>query len=885
MAFSKEFLKKEFARDYSRYYEVDLFRREGFSRRTCSECGKGFWSVEERSTCGDSSHEPYSFIREKPVKISYPDFWKKFEGFWAKNGHHIAPRYPVISRWRDDLYFTIASIVDFQRIESGRVVFESPYSPLVVPQMCLRFNDIANVGVTGRHFSCFMMAGQHAFDCAKTGYWKNECIGYNFTFLQEVLGIPKEEIIYGEDVWSLPDFSSFGPCIESFSRGSELVNSVFTEFRRGHNDEIQPLEMQVIDVGWGFERLLWYYTGAPSAYDAVFPTQLEFMKKKSQMQFNEELINRYSRIASGLDVESVVSMTAEKEKIAKTLGIGLDELEKSIAPMQGLYAIADHSRALLFAINDGAIPSNTSGGYNLRVLARRAFSFIEQFGFGFSLFELMASHASELRPLFPELSENLVEVQDVIEAERHRFAASNAKAKKLAGEIVARNKPLSSAEMSTLYESQGVTPEIIERAGRDSGRKIEVPTDFYRKLTEKHGGAKKEDKPYAKSFEFLTPTKLIYYEQPTLTVLDARIIAIVGEKVALDQTVFYPEGGGQAADKGTLGGHPVQYAEKMFGVVVHHLDDASDLKVGMTVRLELDWARREALMRHHSATHVMIQTARRVLGNHAWQTGAEKDVDEAHVDITHYARLTAEQAAEIERRANEIVLAGLPIYMREMDRGEAEGKYGFRLYQGGGAIGRKLRIVEIAGYDVQACGGVHMANTSKIGLIKILGSESIQDGVVRIRYAAGMKALEHLQKQEMMVAEAATALTSSKQALASSAKKVVVEFSTERKKRELTEEQLAELFANRIVAEARKVGVSTVDAVGLSYENAVVEKIVLKVVEKNPALAAVISNSSGFVAAAAGGKSGRNATEILRLKGAKGGGSGEFARGKIGASN
>ena len=157
---SKDSLRKEFGKKPNEYYKVDLFDREGFKRHTCKTCAKNFWAITETESCGDSSHTQYAFFKEKPKQVRYVDFWKEFAGFFKKNGHTEVDRYSVVSRWRRDLYFTIASIQDFQRIENGKMGFEYPENPLVVPQICLRFNDIENVGVTGRHFTAFTMAGQ-----------------------------------------------------------------------------------------------------------------------------------------------------------------------------------------------------------------------------------------------------------------------------------------------------------------------------------------------------------------------------------------------------------------------------------------------------------------------------------------------------------------------------------------------------------------------------------------------------------------------------------------------------------------------------------------------------------------------------------------------------
>ena len=181
MMLSKDELRKGFSKEYEKYYGTKLFKDEGFERKKCRICGKYFWTADSsRELCGDSEHEPYTFMKDRPTSIGYEEFWKKFAGFFKKEGHEEIKKYPVVSRWRQDLYFTIASIQDFQRIENGAMSFEYSANPLVVPQICLRFNDIPNTGVTGRHFTSFMMAGQHAFNYPKEGYWRDRTIKLNY---------------------------------------------------------------------------------------------------------------------------------------------------------------------------------------------------------------------------------------------------------------------------------------------------------------------------------------------------------------------------------------------------------------------------------------------------------------------------------------------------------------------------------------------------------------------------------------------------------------------------------------------------------------------------------------------------------------------------------
>jgi alanyl-tRNA synthetase len=798
----------------------------------------------------------------------------------------------VICRWRDDLYFNIASIVDFQRLEAGRMSFEFPANPLVVPQMCLRFPDIANIGVTGRHFSCFMMAGQHSFDYPndKRSYWKDECLRLNYEYLTTVLGIKKEDLIYGEDLWSMPDLSTLGPCIESFSAGAELVNSVFTEYTY-YDGKVVDLPSKVIDVGWGFERLLWFHNGTLTAYDSVFPREIEFMKKRAGLSLDSALFERYAALSSTLDVESVVNALAEKEKISKLLRLSLAELERTILPMQGIYAIADHSRTLLFALTDGALPSNTAGGYNLRVVLRRALSFISEYGFDFDLFEICKMHAEDLKPLFPELSGNLEEVREILSVEERKYAESKARALKVSSDTVSTGKPITTEKMVELYESHGITPELLEKAGREKGVEVKVPTEFYKALTMRHQMEEKGDKRQLTDIDCeKTPqTKLVFYEKPELDEISAKVISADEKKgvIVLDQTIIYPEGGGQMADRGKMtgkkGGAKIVDAQKLFGVVLHILGEKEDAKkfaAGEKVKVALDRQRREQITIHHTSTHVIITSARKILGWHVWQTGSGKDVDQAHVDITHYEKPPAEILQKIENEANRIVRASLPVKKGFRNRGEAEKEHGFRLYQGGGAIGSTIRVVTIEGMDHEACGGTHVDNTAQLGFVKIFKAEQIQDGVVRLYYKAGKEAVAYAHNLEGVVDETAKILMASESSkVPEVARKIVEEWRERAKTIERMQEKIAVAEANSFAAEAERRGKKTVEKSGLDYDQRTIEKIALAIAEKD-GFAAAISNRDGFLACTAHHKSGQSALELLKARGV-GGGSEGFARGKV----
>ncbi|MEM3031144.1 MAG: alanine--tRNA ligase [Candidatus Micrarchaeia archaeon] len=868
----KEELRAQFSREPQRHYEVALFKEKGFARRQCPKCGRFFWSLG-KEVCGDSKCEPYSFFR--PASADYIEVWRGFEKFFTDNGHASIPRYPVICRWRDDLYFTIASIVDFMRLEGGAVAWEYPENPLVVPQMCLRFNDIPNVGVTGRHFSCFVMAGQHSFNYPAEGYWKDRCIELNFNYLTRVLEIKPEELTYLEDVWAMPDLSSFGPCVETFANGLELVNSVFTEFTKPPGGSPRELAAKVIDVGWGFERLVWYAAGTPTAYDCAFGPVVPELIRQAGVDYDKELFLKYAALSSRLDLEEHADIRKVKEGVARELGVSLDELEKKIAVLEAIYAVADHARALAFAIADGGLPSNVGGGYNLRVVLRRALSFIDQYKLPFALGEVAEAHAKYLRPLFPELSQNVSEIHAILEVEERRYRASFERAKRLVSDLIEKGR-LTEEKFSELYESHGVTPELAEEVAAGLGKPVEIPSDFYKNLTQQHVFHEaREEAKY--NPEGLPKTRLLYYETGA-TACEASVVAIRGNALVLDQTCFYAEGGGQAPDLGTIHGKRVLDVQIAGGVVFHEVEDARIFTVNQRVRCAVDADRRRALARHHTATHVMAAAARAVLGNHVWQAGARKEPDKAHLDITHYEKISPEQLKEIERAANAIVFADKPVVVRSLDRGEAERRYGFTLYQGGGAPGKTVRVVDIEGTDQEACGGIHVASTGKLGLIKIIKEERIQDGVNRIEYCAGEAALAFIQEREALLEQAADRLKVPPASLPAAVERFFNEWKERGKAVAELEDTLAEISAARFRKEGKLVRKA------LDVDAGLLKKIALKMVEGDEGCAVVFANKSNDVVCAAGRQSGRSAKELLgevcAAFGGGGGGSDRLAQGK-----
>lgn len=734
---TKDSLRKEFSKNWKKHYMVEIFKEKGFIRKQCKICGDFFWTLDpEKETCGDSSCEPYGFIGN-PItkrKWNYIDMWKTFEKFFVKNGHKSIKRYPVIDRVRPDLFFTIASIQDFQRIENGNMVFVYPANPLIVPQMCLRFNDIDSVGISGRHLTCFMMPGQHAFGYPREGYFKDECMRLDFEFLTKVMGIPEKEITYKEDIWAMPDFSAFGPCIESFSRGLELVNHVFMQFQKS-GDSYKKLDLLVNDTGWGHERLVWFSNGTYTMYDCIFGDVVDYLKKMLGVK-PSELFIKYSRLAGGLDIGEIKSVRKVRERIAKELGTDVDTLKHEIEPMQAIYAIADHTRTLLFAITDGGIPSNVGGGYNLRVILRRVFSFMKEYNMDFDIMEIMEKHANYLYPLFPELKEGLRHVQEIVRIEKERYEKTLEGAKRIITKLISKKEKLDEKTLVRLYESNGITPDMVREI---TG--MEIPDEIYSQITKKHISKKSIVKKQIE-IKNVAPTKKLFYEKPEKREFDAKVVWVDKNKVVLDKTLFYPESGGQDSDKGTINRFPVRNVQKIGDVIIHVLKHK--FKKGQLVHGIIDWERRKQLNQHHTAVHIINGASRSILGDHIWQAGANKTTEKATLDITHYKSLSIEEMHKIEDLANKIVKKGIKLNKVFLPRKEAEEKYGLRIYQGGVVPEKQIRIIEIPGVDVEACSGIHVNNTKEVETIVIIGVERIQDGVNRIVLKAGSAAREYL---------------------------------------------------------------------------------------------------------------------------------------------
>ena len=748
----KEILSK-FSTDPERYYKVKLFENEGFMRKSCTTCKRFYWTIDEnRVNCPDHSDDTYSFIGNPPTKkrFDYTQAWKEVESFFQKNGHTSVSRYPVVCRWRDDLYFTIASIVDFQRVMGSKVVFEFPANPLVVPQTCLRFKDLENVGVTGRHFSSFCMIGQHSIPNSQ-GYWKDECVNLDYRLVTEQFGVDKKEIVFVEDVWE--GGGSFGSSLEFFVKGLELGNAVFTEFQ-GDLTNYRTLDQQIIDMGAGLERFAWITMGTPTAYDCCFGPITSNLIEQTGIDTNSELLVRYfTEIAKNF--ERFNDLSEVRKNAIKSAGLSNEQMDKIITPLEGIYLIIDHIRTLIFAISDGALPSNVGGGYNLRMMLRRIISTMDRLSLKFDINDMIDAQIDYLNDTYPELEETREDVKTIITIEADRYENSKFRMQKIVSKL---NQKPTVDDLIRLYESDGVTPDYLKEMKVIS----DIPSTFYSKLSELHQSKKQKEQDQL-SLEGLPETELLYYGDDPKE-FDAKVLKSFNQYVVLDRTSFYARGGGQEPDHGTIGVFDVVDVSKHGNIVLHELKGypiyrevgrksfIGTIKEGDTVSCVVDSKRRDDITKNHTSTHILNSSSRSVLGSWVWQHSAFKEEDHARLDITHHSALTDDEIVKIENLANSVVDKNMSVTIENFDRGTAEQKYGFKIYQGGIVPVKSVRIVSIEDFDTEACGGTHVKKTGEIKLVKITRTKRIQDGVVRIEFVSGDTALNYTKQHDVDLA-------------------------------------------------------------------------------------------------------------------------------------
>lgn len=470
----KALCRPEFQKNPSKYYPTKVFAKYGYSRHQCPKCSNFYWRFSEKQdTCGDSACVgKYTFIGEptgigKEGKMTYKDAWENFQKSFTNARIPCTPikRYPVAARWRNDVDFVAAGIYCFQPYcVTGEL--EPPANPLICPQFCVRFNDLDNIGLTGRHYSGFVMIGIQAFNYPdKYTFFSEECVEFNLNWLIDGLKIPQDEITLIEDVWS--GGGNLGSCVEYFVKGLEVGNMVFTMFKYYPDGKLEDLDITIIDVGIGMERIPWLINGTPTSYLDVFERAYAYLQSKLEIETSSEIWKKIGPYTCHLNADESDDMEKTWEKVASSIGLTVAEVKQAITPVKELYIILDHTRSALVTIQDGALPSNVGGGSNIRNIIRRVFAILKKNGWweklgGMSGFlELFVHHEADLAELYGP-SPEYKSFNSIIEIEYNKWSSTDDAQRIKLEALYKKKKHLDITDWLVAIESWGMSPDTIQ---------------------------------------------------------------------------------------------------------------------------------------------------------------------------------------------------------------------------------------------------------------------------------------------------------------------------------------------------------------------------------------------------------------------------------------
>ena len=718
---------------------------------------------------------------------SLNDLREKYLSFFESKGHLRLPSFPLVPQGDKSLLLINSGMAPMKKFFTGEVV--PPRNRVTTCQKCIRTPDLESVGKTARHGTYFEMLGNFSFG----DYFKEEAIPWAWEFLTEWLEIPAELLypsIYENDeeafeIWNkkmgvpaekiirLGKADNFwehgsgpcGPCSEIyFDRGlkygcgspdckpgcecdrfMEIWNNVFSQFNNDGNGNYTELAQKNIDTGMGLERLACVMQGVDNLFE----------------------VDTVRKI-----LDTVCSVAGKKygEDKANDISIRI---------------ITDHIRSATFMICDGVNPSNEGRGYVLRRILRRAARNAKLLGINHTFLSELCDVVVELNVgAYPELAEKHDFIKKVISIEEERFNATIDAGLAILSDLIAKAKAenktvLDGADVFKLYDTYGfpidLTREIAEEKGLsidEEGYKANMQAQRAqaRENRKNIGGWSESSKTLLSS---LAKTEFVGYDADMH--MDAKVLAILdgdnslesaGEgdcTIVLDATPFYGEGGGQVGDTGVITGEnltvTVLDTKKSDGVYIHicHIENGT-VKVGDTVNVAIDSARREAIRRNHSAAHLLQGALRRVLGNHVEQAGSYVDEKECRFDFSHFAAMTKEEIAEVEKLVNLAILDGAEVETKVTDAETAKKEGAMALF--GEKYGDKVRMVKMGEYSTELCGGTHVDNTAKVGLFKIVSESSVAAGVRRVTATTGLGVLKLLADSEALAAKTAAELKS-----------------------------------------------------------------------------------------------------------------------------
>ncbi|MCB0701795.1 MAG: alanine--tRNA ligase [Ignavibacteriae bacterium] len=687
----------------------------------------------------------------------------QFIEFFKSKGHRAVPSAPVIPHGDPTLLFTNAGMNQFKDVFLGQG--NRDYTRAVDTQKCIRVsgkhNDLEEVGVDTYHHTFFEMLGNWSFG----DYYKEEAIAWAWELLTEVWGLPKDRLfasVFREDdeafqiwtkflpeerilrcdekdnFWEMGDTGPCGPCSELHYDGTpdksgrdlvnaddprviEIWNLVFIQYNRNEKGELENLKNTHVDTGMGLERIVRVLQGKDSNYDTdIFMPLIEKISSLSGIKYEHS--------------------EAGKTDIA-------------------MRVIADHIRTLAFSIADGAIPGNEGRGYVLRRILRRAARFSRELGFRKPvLFELVSVLVNNMGGFFKEIAENEELITKIIKAEEESFLQTLDQGL-IKFEELANNsdKVISGEDAFLLYDSFGFPLDLTELIARDKGMTVDT-AGFEKKMQEQKDRSRSNRKnvsQQAESDNYDFASEFVGY---TAMESESTILHVDSNLIILDKTPFYVESGGQISDTGIIRVDEKDYkvtgVKKSGEAILHFIDgDISADITGKHATAIIDKQRRLNIMRNHSATHLLHEALKRVLGSHIQQQGSLVAPDYLRFDYNHFEKMTPDQMTEIENIVNSKILEAHTVETNVMSLEEAQNKEGLKMYFGD-KYGETVRAVVMdSNYSQELCGGTHVKNTSEIGFIKITSESSIASGIRRIEAISGSAIPQHIRKLEQAIAD------------------------------------------------------------------------------------------------------------------------------------
>lgn len=760
---------------------------------------------------------------------------KKYLEFFESKGHLALPSFSLVPENDKSLLLINAGMAPLKPYFTGQEI--PPRTRVTTCQKCIRTGDIENVGKTARHGTFFEMLGNFSFG----DYFKHEAIAWSWEFLTKVLGIPEDRLypsVYLEDdeafdIWNKEigvakdrifrfgkednfwehGAGPCGPCSEIYyDRGEkygcgkpgctvgcecdryiEIWNNVFTQFENDGEGHYTELENKNIDTGMGLERLATVMQDVDSIFD-------------------------------------VDTIKAIRDKICEFAGVSYGEEYKTDVSIR---VITDHIRSVTFMVSDGITPSNEGRGYVLRRLLRRAARHGRLLGIqGEFLAKLSETVMAESHTGYPELLDRKDYIIKLITVEEQNFNKTIDQGLAILNTMMedlqkSGEKVLSGENTFKLYDTYGfpidLTIEILEEKG------FSVDEDGFKKAMENQRQTARDarettnymgkDVTIYQSIDASVESKFVGYDRLTheskvtvLTTQDAIVDELKeGEEgtILVEETPMYATMGGQVADAGVIEGADgtfvVEDVIKLQGTKIGHVGRVTKgvIKKGETVKLTVDEEQRNLTANNHSATHLMQQALREVLGSHVEQKGSLVDKDKLRFDFTHFSPMTEEEIAKVEEIVNREIAAGLDVVTNEMSIEDAKKTGAMALF--GEKYGEVVRVVQMGTFSSELCGGTHVSNTRNISAFKIISESGVAAGVRRIEALTGKALFEYYNTMESELQKAAKLLKAVPLEVSAKIVSLQDEVKQLQKENDKLKAKLAKEAAGDLLSEAKEV--------------------------------------------------------------------------------